>query len=200
MTGIMASSDSRPAKPAPRRGDGKAALLDAVVRVTAQQGLRGVTYRSVAQEAGVSYGAVTYHFGNRDAMIEEAIAMTLAQTRQPFPEGRISSIEEIGASLLAASRETRDVQLFQFEIALEATRKPELLPLVNRINQHYEHGLARQLEAIGITDPATQKVLFSALDGLTFLHLTSGDTAEFERSLQAFHALVRGAVDAQARS
>lgn len=45
------------------------ALLRAAIKVTARGGLRALTYRAVAEEAGVVRGLVRFHFGSRDALI-----------------------------------------------------------------------------------------------------------------------------------
>jgi AcrR family transcriptional regulator len=52
-----------PRRTRPARGDGRRALLEAVVRVVARHGLDALTYRAVAKEAGVTHGLVSYHFG-----------------------------------------------------------------------------------------------------------------------------------------
>ena len=57
----------------PPRGDGRVALLEAAIRVGAQHGLRGLTIRSVAAEAGVSHGLVRHHFGSRQQLVDEAL-------------------------------------------------------------------------------------------------------------------------------
>ncbi|WP_416979825.1 TetR family transcriptional regulator [Streptomyces sp. T028] len=44
-------------------GEGRDALLIAAVRVVARDGLRKLTYRAVAAEAGVTHGLVAHHFG-----------------------------------------------------------------------------------------------------------------------------------------
>jgi len=47
-------------------------ILDAVLRVIAREGTRGVTHRAVATEAGVPASLTTYYFSDIEAMIREA--------------------------------------------------------------------------------------------------------------------------------
>jgi AcrR family transcriptional regulator len=61
-------------------GEGREALLKAVVAVMARSGLRNVTYRAVAAEAGVTHGLVRHHFGSRDALIEQALHYSITQS------------------------------------------------------------------------------------------------------------------------
>ncbi len=69
----MTVARTTPQREAPRYGEGRSALLAAAVHVGATRGLRHLTYRSVAAEAGVAPGLVAHHFGTRDALIEEAL-------------------------------------------------------------------------------------------------------------------------------
>src|SRR3712207_8439845 len=71
MTGTETAAVA--ARPAPGYGEGRRALLAAAVHVVATRGLRHLTYRSVAQEAGVAHGLVAHHFGTRDALLEAAL-------------------------------------------------------------------------------------------------------------------------------
>ena len=47
------------------------------MHVVATRGLRHLTYRSVAQQAGVAHGLVAHHFGTRDALLEAALEFSL---------------------------------------------------------------------------------------------------------------------------
>ncbi len=56
----------------PRGEQRRRSLLEAALRVIARGGVEAVTHRRVAAEAGVSHGAVTYHFTSRDDIILQA--------------------------------------------------------------------------------------------------------------------------------
>src|SRR5690349_24381102 len=77
----MTESADVPESRRPRRrvhyGEGREALLKAAVRVVARGGLRRLTYRAVAEEAGVTHGLVVHHFGSRDALIEAPLEHTI---------------------------------------------------------------------------------------------------------------------------
>ena len=62
------------------RGEGRDALCEALVRIVAREGLDGVTFRSVAAEAGVTHGLASYHFGNRETMIVEALTWAVRES------------------------------------------------------------------------------------------------------------------------
>lgn len=61
---------------------GRQRLAHALTRVVAREGIAGISVRSVAAEAGVSGGAVQYHFPTRAEMIRYAMAWTSTQVEQ----------------------------------------------------------------------------------------------------------------------
>lgn len=61
---------------------GKQKLAQALTRVVAREGIAGISVRSVAAEAGVTGGAVQYHFPTRAEMIRYAMEWTSMQVEQ----------------------------------------------------------------------------------------------------------------------
>lgn len=151
-------------------GEGREALLAAAVRVVATKGLRHLTYRAVAQEAGVTHGLVTHHFGSRDALIESALQYSLdhsvpGMTTAPG-SGRIDALFEGLAQLVA---DDPDTQAFQYELALESRRRPELQPAMRALYDSYRQALREEFNHCGIdSDEPLVQLVFAALDGLVF--------------------------------
>ncbi|MEE4191591.1 MAG: TetR family transcriptional regulator [Halieaceae bacterium] len=56
-------------------------ILDGALRVLARDGLRGVTHRAVAAEAGVQLSLTTYYFKDIDALIEQAFELFCERAR-----------------------------------------------------------------------------------------------------------------------
>jgi AcrR family transcriptional regulator len=52
-------------------------ILEAAITCIEAEGLRHVTIRSVAREAGANSAAISYYFGSKDRLIEEALKQTL---------------------------------------------------------------------------------------------------------------------------
>ncbi|HUG32415.1 MAG TPA: TetR/AcrR family transcriptional regulator [Acidimicrobiia bacterium] len=48
-------------------------IIDAVVRVTTTGGLQAATFRSIAEEAGVSVRLVQYYFGTKDQLLADTL-------------------------------------------------------------------------------------------------------------------------------
>ena len=122
----------------PSYGEGRQALLDAAIRVVATSGLRGLTIRAVGAEAGVTHGLVRHHFGSRDALVEETLKysarMSIAASSLDPERG---DIDGLAANLPAMADQQAELQAFQFELLLEARRRPELLPHVRAIYDEY---------------------------------------------------------------
>ena len=120
------------------RGEGRDALCAALTRIVARDGLDGVTFRSVAAEAGVTHGLASYHFGNRETMIIEALpgrcaSRSSAAAWARTPRRWTSSPPTSRRSMAEEPQEA----VFQFQLALEAQRRPELLAQVQATYDDY---------------------------------------------------------------
>ncbi|WP_433799952.1 TetR/AcrR family transcriptional regulator [Actinomycetospora sp. CA-084318] len=180
-------------------GTGRDALLDAAVRVVADRGLRNLTYRAVAQEAGVTHGLVTHYFGTREELIGQALTYSLQMSTtvvSPEPgSGRLDVLVE-GLGDLVAS--TPAVQAFQYELALEARRTPRLAPELQAVYRGYREALARELAAAGLDDERLVAVVFAAIDGLVFQQVCGVNdlpTDEVVATLRSLLALARADPD-----
>lgn len=181
------------ARPAPGYGEGRQALLAAAVHVVGTRGLRHLTYRSVAQEAGVAHGLVAHHFGSRAALLEAALEFSLANS-----VGSISAdpgsgdLDALFAGVVEMVQANPDDQAFQYELILEARRRPELRPHVEHVYATYRRALRGELEAAGIdADDALVHLVFAAVDGLVFQQVCLEDPAAAQAGVLRLRALLR---------
>jgi AcrR family transcriptional regulator len=182
----VAMSDTRPGY-----GQGREALLRAVIAVVSSGGLRNLTYRSVAAEAGVTHGLVRHHFGSRDALIEAALdyALELSIANSSL-DAQITSIDEFAESLDSLIDLDPELQAFQFELALESRRNPELLPYVAKLYDGYRDATRTALASLGIADSDVADLAFAALDGMAFQQVTFGTSAQTRRGVRALQQLL----------
>jgi AcrR family transcriptional regulator len=178
--------------PRPGYGEGRAALLDAAIRVVADRGLRGLTIRSVATEAGVTHGLVRHHFGSREALIEatllRSVEMAIESSSLEPASGRIADLASELATTVDAQQE---VLAFQYELLLEARRRRELLPHVRRMYDDFVAATQRELARAGISDPdAIGRVIFAALDGLALQQVVFGERERTEAGVRTLHRLL----------
>src|SRR6478609_11504778 len=119
-------------------GDGRDALLAAVIDVVGQKGLRGVTYRAVAARAGVNHTLVTHHFGSIEGLLAATLEWAVQRSIDETGLARVADFDEKFADALLASVSSEpELQLFQFEMLLEARRKPELKALLDRLYDNH---------------------------------------------------------------
>lgn len=172
---------------------GRAALLKATVRVVARLGMRGLTYRAVAQEAGVAHGLVAHHFGSRDALItaafrEDARTHDTPATLNPGT----GDIADIGANISQIVAAHSLEERYQYEMILESLRRPELIDDVRQIYSSFMDALARELQLVGAdrVEPLS-RVVFATLDGLIIQQLITGDAAATESAVERLQSLIR---------
>ncbi|MFD9125901.1 TetR/AcrR family transcriptional regulator [Kitasatospora sp. NPDC059571] len=186
----------RPAKPRKQvsYGTGRLALLDAAIRVVARGGLRKLTYRAVAEEAGVTHGLVVHHFGSRDALIEEALAHTVRTSLNISAlETGSGRVADFSAGISDMVTDDPDTQAFQYELLLEARRRPELLGQVRGLYDEYFDATRRELSRIlpEDADEGLTRLVFAALDGLVLHQLVFGEPGVTEAALARLRTLLR---------
>ena len=189
----MVTSETESARPSPRYGEGRAALLSAAVHVVADQGLRNLTYRAVARDAGVAHGLVAHHFGTRDALLEAALQFSLDNSVTSISTRPGSGdLDAIFDGLATMVESNPDDQAFQFELILESRRRPDLRPYVESIYQTYVDTLKDELICAGIDpDPALSHLIYTAAEGLVFNQITIGSPALTEESLAHLRTLLQ---------
>lgn len=152
-------------------------MLDAVVRVATRRGLQRVTNRAVAEEARVTHGLVRHHFGSRDQMLHEAVAVSAQESidlsAMVPPSGRL---DEFSAGLADLVAKDPDMQAFQFEVVLESRRMPELAQEARALYDTYLNAMTEGMARLGLPPtPALARVIFAALDGLVMQQLIYND-------------------------
>lgn len=166
-------------------GDGRDALLAAVIDVVAEKGLRGVTYRSVAARAGVNHTLITHHFGSIEGLLAATLEWAVQRSIDETGLARMADFDEKFADALLASVSAEpELQLFQFEMLLEARRKPELKALLDRLYDNYISTVETALRERSLdTDDELSRAVFAALDGLMLQFLTFGNPAKIRSAV-----------------
>ncbi len=184
-------------------GTGRVALLDAAVRVVARGGLRKLTYRAVAEEAGVTHGLVVHHFGSRDALIEEAVthAVRTSLTSSTLDMGTGDPADFAGG-LTDMVESGPELQAFQYELLLEARRRPELLPHLRSLYEEYFEATRRELSRMlpAPVSRGTSRLVFAALEGLVLHQLVFGEREVTEEALGELRTLLQGLAEGPAGS
>jgi AcrR family transcriptional regulator len=177
--------------PKPAHNTGRQALLDAVTDVVAERGLRGATYRAVAEKAGVSYGLVSHHFGSRETMIREALGQTVESVAREALAGR-EGLDGLGKKLPAYIQAAENRLAFQYELTMEARRQEGLAPHIEAMYTDVHELLLedlRTLDVEGVGDDLAWFVL-AVIDGVILQQIVFSDPVRSEASLRTLRGLL----------
>ena len=173
-------------------------ILRATLAVIGRSGIGAVTHRSVAEEAGVPLGSLTYWFGTKDDLLREALRRFVADEAE-----RLKGIAEqlgTGADPTAVAEsyatvlegDADDEQIAQFELYLEAARNPALRDIAAESFRAYEEVAVAALTAAGVAEPERFAPLFVSLaDGIGLRRMATGASPPLDEVLLGLFRGVR---------
>lgn len=181
-----------PANPRRRR-----ALADAAIGLLAEEGVHGLTHRTVETRAGVPAGTATNYFRNREALLVAAAErvlelhfadMAAATDGMAGPTGVDELVDMITESLWGAATVLRDRYLAIFELRLEARRRPALEHVLSRLERAAVADTTGLHQTLGTRASQAAVATLSTLYGGTLFYLVTGPAGGFDK------AKVRGLV------
>jgi len=158
-----------------RRGQRHEQILDATLRLIGRSGRQAVTHRAVAEEAGVPLGSTTYYFDSRDDLLGQALEHVSAQEVERYGGlaeelRQLSTPTELADRLLSelvSAAQDRTAYIAEYELWLEAGRRPDLREAAQSWCDAEQRAVAGALEHLGSTDPrADASIVVATLDGL----------------------------------
>ncbi|MEU0190669.1 TetR/AcrR family transcriptional regulator [Streptomyces afghaniensis] len=178
-------------------------VADTALALLAERGMRGLTHRAVDEAAGLPQGSTSNLARTRQALLELAVrrladreARVLALHEMPDPRAGTGSLAD--ALALATHRaltRNRELTLARYELALEATRRPELRAYFDATGARFRDQLAALVTGMGSTDPARHTLsLIAWADGLMFSCMAGSFGAEVP-SLEEVRAGLRELLD-----
>ncbi|MFE5892890.1 TetR/AcrR family transcriptional regulator [Streptomyces sp. NPDC002285] len=152
-------------------------VADTALALLAERGMRGLTHRAVDETAGLPQGSTSNLARTRQALLELAVrrladreARVLALEELPDPRGGLDSlVDGLALATHRALTRNRELTLARYELALEATRRPELRAYFDATGARFRDQLTTLVSAMGSTDPARHVLsLVAWADGLMF--------------------------------
>lgn len=172
-------------------------VLEAALRVIAERGVAGATHRAVAEAAGVPASTTTYYFASLDELLEEALLLFVREEAARLRElgDRIEGAQlppaQVARLFTAELRTLEGLELAQFELYLEAARRPRLRDTAQECIDLYVDVAEAALRAAGSPNPRERAHAFVALiDGYGLHRLATGSD---EGLVEAMLALFEGA-------
>jgi DNA-binding transcriptional regulator YbjK len=150
-------------------------ILDATLRVIGRAGREAVTHRAVAEEAGVPLGSTTYYFDSRDDLLGQALEHVARQEAarhiaigQELRKAKTPrQLADMLLEQLVFEIDDRDAYIAEYELWLEAGRRPDLREAATAWCDAVQLAVAGALEKLGSTDPAADaSLVVAAIDGL----------------------------------
>ncbi|MFE2638750.1 TetR/AcrR family transcriptional regulator [Streptomyces scopuliridis] len=186
-------------------GSSRAELIaDTALTLLAERGMRGLTHRAVDELAGLPQGSTSNHARTRQALLEAAVrrqaereARVLTPDEMPVGAGgRGAPVDALALALHRYLTGYPELLVSRYELALEATRRPELRAYYDATGRRFREPLVAMMTAAGSTDPERHALsLVAWCEGLMF-SCAAGSYHDAVPSLDAlrlgFTELLRG--------
>jgi len=165
----------------------RAEIADAAISTIAREGMRGLTHRAVDRAAGLPEGSASYYFRTRQALLQATVErladldttdMLDSTVLAALPGPDLDTFGDAAAGIVESWLTTgRERQLARYELALEATRRPELRQALIASGAAIRAMVASQFAAAGVRQPDQRAADFVAfLDGLLFDEIAGAGT------------------------
>ncbi|MEV4471060.1 TetR/AcrR family transcriptional regulator [Nonomuraea sp. NPDC049504] len=153
-------------------------VADTAIALLAERGMRGLTHRAVDEAAGLPPGSTSNLARTRAALLELTLAR-LTEREAEALSGAYEGDHEGGHDperLPARLAEALHIQLCdsartlaRYELALEATRRPELRAIYDRAGRRFRDPAVAMLAALGSRDPVRHgRAMVAFAEGLLF--------------------------------
>ncbi|MET8575663.1 TetR/AcrR family transcriptional regulator [Streptomyces sp. NPDC005012] len=152
-------------------------VADTALALLAERGMRGLTHRAVDETAGLPHGSTSNVARTRLALLELAVrrlaereAGVLAVDEMPDPRGgRERLVDALALAVHRSLTGNRDLLVARYELALEATRRPELRAYFDAAGARFRETATALVAGLGSPEPARHALsLVAWADGVMF--------------------------------
>ncbi|MFD3580015.1 TetR/AcrR family transcriptional regulator [Streptomyces sp. NPDC058644] len=178
----MTARRSSTGPPGPPRSE---LIADTALTLLAERGMRGLTHRAVDEAAGLPQGSTSNHARTRLALLEAAVSrlaereadvLTPAELRNLMSADAITREPVITSLALVMHRyltgDSRRLLISRYELALEATRRPELRAYYDAAGAQFREPLVALMRTLGSPAPERHALsLVAWTEGLLFSHV-----------------------------
>jgi AcrR family transcriptional regulator len=195
----IAAADRAPTLQAAKAAQTRARLIDATVRCLVKYGYANTTTPKVAEEAGLSRGAMMHHFENGTALIKAAIAELHEKRLRAFRRAADRPEHEVTDLVETYWRQLQKPAFIAFhELAVAARTDADLASILSPLQEEFRakfNAQAEQLfpEWLGSPNFALAMTLSQTiLEGMAISLQTGGmEPAQVEPMLRHLEAQIR---------
>lgn len=189
---------------AERTANTREALIDATIRLLHRSGYSGAPTEQIAEEAGLTRGALHHHFKTRSHLMAEVIRTVYEREQHAYQAmaagtGRGSRLSDWPDMLWEVLSKPSGLAVLEI---LQASRSdPDLAALVAPMQAAVERMSLAAIDAqFGSMDAAEMlpgiRLLVWAVRGLSIAQMLATDPAELKRSIDYLRLLIDGAIRA----
>lgn len=171
--------------------DGKRKIIEAAARIISEQGISNATVRLIAEEAGISTGAIYYYYASKEEILADLFdqkILSLSEARQNNNEAGEPSLNE-GLALLKKLENTWDktqIKRLYLFLAQEAILGND--DLNGRFAENYTvriQEMEEYLQSLPVDVPEGTRrgiamLIIAALDGIAFQSLLDNHPLAWE--------------------
>lgn len=186
----------------------RAATVEAVVDLAAEQNLSDITTTAIAQRMGLTQGALFRHFPTKDAILQAVMSWVterLLARVDKAAEGTTSPVAALEAVFMTHIDFVSEHPGVPRMLFGELQRPGETLPkrMVQTLIQHYGERLHRLLEAgkaqgeldAGLDVDAAAVLFIGTIQGLVMQSLLAGKVCRIRRDAPAVFAIYRRGIE-----
>ncbi|WP_246267840.1 TetR/AcrR family transcriptional regulator [Nonomuraea typhae] len=179
-------------------------IAETAITLLAEVGMRGLTHRAVDEAAGLPPGSTSNLARTRAALLELTLTRLTILEREVFEAFMDAQDDPITLIAVALQKQLQDSRrtLARFELALEATRRPELRRIYDRTGVQFRDPAVALVAALGSPDPVRHgRQLIAYAEGVMFDALAgAGEIPSFENLRQGIEELLRGMLSTDTRA
>jgi len=127
-------------------------IVEAMMKIIARDGIKGLTTRRLCEEAGVAKGTLYHHFENMDNVIAESIRFLHSQMLKHFENMEFCSLEEffysLGEASISAVEQQKKNGMKSFSFFDELVNNPVLYELQKETLREWHDLICRKIQML----------------------------------------------------
>ncbi|WP_243841320.1 TetR/AcrR family transcriptional regulator [Mycobacterium sp. DL592] len=195
MTAVPKIAPRRPPGGSQERADRTRDLvLDETVRCVIEEGFAAASAKHIAERAGVTWGVVQYHFGDRDGLLMAVVDRGLAQlvdvlhalpasTEQLGRRDRVRRVVDEAWKVFSSNTSRASLEILIGTRAMRDKRATKHLAQLQQAITDLSHDLAEGLDSPQAT--AVADLIWATMRGLVVSELVAGIPMDTSREQQA---------------
>ncbi|WP_410660592.1 TetR/AcrR family transcriptional regulator [Amycolatopsis sp. lyj-112] len=152
-------------------------LLEGAKRCLVERGYAHTTARDITAASGANLGSIGYHFGSKEALMNEAMIELSTEAVERLREPGETSLTATWQGLIDSFTEHRDLWTAVLESATQAVRFPDIRERLADAQDEARKVFGERLSRTEADADAAGAVQFALIAGVMMQHLVSPERA-----------------------